>query len=101
MSALPLCAISQFTDNPLNIPEAYDKSLGIARNELEDIREEYPWQSLGAEIFGSLPTGTTAAKTLAAFSPATSNALARLAATKPVRTAMGRTVRVSRPSIRG
>lgn len=90
IAALPVSALSQFIgDDPMNPAEAYEKALGLARDELGEMREDYPVQSIATEIAGSLPTGGTAFKGAQAVAPNKMSALSRYAATKPVRAGAG------------
>lgn len=87
IAALPVSALSQFTDNPMTIPEAYAASRDIARQELDTIRDEYPLTSFGSEIAGGLLTGSTAAKAGAKAAPNLAQKLAEYAARKPIASA--------------
>lgn len=90
IAALPVSALSQFIgDDPMNPAEAYDKALGLARGELEQIREDYPVQSFLSEVAGGVLTGGAAAKGASAAAPNTMSALSRFAAANPVKAGAG------------
>lgn len=89
LAALPVSALSQLTNNPLNPGEAYDKTLDIARSELGEMRDNYPIQSIGTEIAGGIVTGGAASKAASAAAPETASALARFAAANPVKAGAG------------
>ena len=86
MATLPVWALKNiFTDEDPTIGQTYDHVLGLARDELGEMREDYPIQSLATEIAGSLPTGATAFKGASTVAPKTMSALSRFAATNPVK----------------
>lgn len=82
--------MSPFTDvEGVPIGEAYDKALGLARDELAEMREDYPVQSFLSEVGGGLVTGGAATKAASAVAPNTMSALSRFAATNPVKAGAG------------
>lgn len=78
-----------FTDDKVSFDETLDHTLGKARGELDEMRDDYPIQSFLTEVAGSLPTGGAVAKGLKAASPSTMSALSRYAAANPVKAGAG------------
>lgn len=85
VSTLPAWALLNLAGQDISIPETYNKALDFSRDELEQMRSDFPIQSLATEIGGGVLTGGAVRSAAEKAAPGAMSALSRYAASNPVK----------------